>query len=98
MRKRTYLVAAALLLGMLASIPSAARAQLVTRLGSPFYPCPPAIAVAPAPFYQPYGPVYYTPPVVTFGSWWDPDYRAIRYNRYFERYQEQPRIWGFTLR
>ena len=58
----------------------------------PVYPYPP-MAYAP-PAYYPYSP----PPAFYFGSGWDPDYRDIRYNRYFQRYQAEPQVRGFTLR
>lgn len=88
---RTLVAATTLLiLGALAP----ARAEVITRLGRPF-PCPPAVV---APAYPVYPSGYYAPPAVIFNTWWDPDYRALRYNRYFQRYQDQPRIQGFTLR
>ncbi len=54
--------------------------------GYPLYPAPPVYGWA------------YPPPAFYFGSGYDPDYRAMRYNHYFSRYQGQPRIEGFTLR
>ena len=60
----------------------------------PVYPYPPAVAYPPQPYYYP----YYPPPAFYFGSGWDPDYRDIRYNRYFQRSQPPPIVRGFTLR
>jgi hypothetical protein len=95
MNETRPLVAIALLASLLALAPGTARAGALVRLGEPF---PPAVVVAPAPFYQPYyPPILYAPPAGIFESWWDPDYRAIRYNHYFQRYQEPGRIHGFTL-
>jgi hypothetical protein len=68
-----------------------------------FYP-PPAYYYPPYPAYPVYPapPVYgytYPPPAFYFGSGYDPDYRAMRYNHYFSRYQDAPpRVEGFTLR
>jgi hypothetical protein len=56
----------------------------------PVYPYPPAAIYAPPP--------YYPPPAFYLGSEWDPDYRDLRYNRYFQRSQPPPIIRGFTLR
>jgi hypothetical protein len=58
----------------------------------PVYPYPP-MAYAPPAYYP-----YYPPPAFYFGSGWDPDYRDIRYNRYFQRSQPPPIVRGFTLR
>jgi hypothetical protein len=71
-------------------------------LAQPFYP-PAAYYYPPYPAYPVYPapPVYgyaYPPPAFYFGSGYDPDYRAMRYNRYFSRYQGEPRVEGFTLR
>jgi hypothetical protein len=88
--KVRFLALAALVASTLALAPGTARAGALVRLGEPF---PPPVVIAP----QIYPPVFYAPPVGAFESWWDPDYRAIRYNRYFQRYQETPRIHGFTL-
>ena len=55
------------------------------------YPYPPPVVYAPQPYYYP-------PPAFYFGSGWDPDYRDIRYNRYFQRSEPPPIIRGFTLR
>ena len=41
---------------------------------------------------------YYPPPAFYFGSGWDPDYRDMRYNRYFQRTEPPPVIRGYTLR
>jgi hypothetical protein len=54
------------------------------------YPYPPVVYAPPA--------YYYPPPAFYFGSGWDPDYRDIRYNRYFQRTQPPPVIRGYTLR
>ena len=54
--------------------------------GYPLYPAPPVYGYA------------YPPPAFYFGSGYDPDYRAMRYNHYFSRYQNEPRVEGFTLR
>jgi hypothetical protein len=56
----------------------------------PVYPYPPVVYAPPA--------YYYPPPAFYFGSGWDPDYRDIRYNRYFQRTQPPPVIRGYTLR
>jgi hypothetical protein len=90
--KVRFLVVAALIASALALAPGTARAGSLVRLGEPF---PPPVVIVP----QVYPPVIYGygAPVGAFESWWDPDYRAIRYNRYFQRYQETPRIYGFTL-
>ena len=68
--------------------------------GYPAYPYPPPVYVA--PMYPP--PVYgfgygypVPPPAFYFGSGYDPDYRALRYNRYFSRNQDEPKIRGYTL-
>ena len=58
----------------------------------PVYPYPPVVYAPPA--YYP----YYPPPAFYFGSGYDPDYRDIRYNRYFQRSQPPPIVRGFTLR
>jgi hypothetical protein len=58
----------------------------------PVYPYPP-MAYAPPAYYP-----YYPPPAFYFGSGWDPDYRDMRYNRYFQRSQPPPIVRGFTLR
>jgi hypothetical protein len=94
---KTLIVGAAVFTGLLAFAPPASACGLSGRLGYG-YPCQTPIAVPPGFVYQPYVPIYYAPPVGFFGSWWDPDYRAIRYNRYFQRYEEAPRIQGYTLR
>jgi hypothetical protein len=58
-------------------------------------PPPPPVAYPPYPYYY---PPAYPPPAFYQGSWWDPDYRDIRYNRYFQRYEQRPQIRGYTLR
>jgi hypothetical protein len=105
--RTTLVMAAAILAAVLACSP---RAQAGDVSVSVTVASPPVVVV-PAPVYSPYGSPYgqaygpgyapyyaYPPPLVTFGTWWDPDYRAIRYNQYFQRYQPPPRIQGFTLR
>ena len=57
----------------------------------PVYPYAPPVVYAPPAYYYP-------PPAFYLGSGWDPDYRDIRYNRYFQRSQPPPIIRGFTLR
>jgi hypothetical protein len=60
----------------------------------PMYPAPvypPPVAYAPSPYFYP-------PPAFYLGSDYDPDYRDIRYNRYFQRYEPRPQIRGYTLR
>jgi hypothetical protein len=58
----------------------------------PVYPAPwsPPVVYVPSP--------YSAPPAFYLGSGYDPDYRDIRYNRYFQRYQAPPQIRGYTLR
>lgn len=73
-----------------------------------YYPYPPQ-AVYPAypaypvyPYAAPltgYGyPYAVPPPAFYFGSGYDPDYRAMRYNRYFSRNQDDPpKVQGYTF-
>jgi hypothetical protein len=61
---------------------------------APPAPQPPAMYAPPYPYYY---PAY--PPVAFYqGSWWDADYRDIRYNRYYQRYQPPPQVRGYTFR
>jgi hypothetical protein len=95
---------AAVLLLVLAAAP-AARADVNVSVD---VTVPPAVAphagvpIAFAPpwpygYLPPYPYVAYPPAAFFFGSAWDPDYRAIRYNHYFQRHQPEPRIRGYTL-
>jgi hypothetical protein len=83
---------AAILAGVIALGAANARAEWFAR----GYAAPPC--AAPVWVHPPYAPVHWVPPPVSFSTWWDPDHRAIRYNRYFRRHREAPRIQGFTLR
>ena len=99
MRRIAITLAAAVTIAL-----SLAGAPADACMGCPGVPAyyPPAYAYpwAPPPVaayaYPP--PYYYPPPAFYLGSGWDPDYRDIRYNRYFERYEPRPQIRGYTLR
>lgn len=76
--------------------------------GSPYYQPPPPLPYGPpaygyaVPTYPypviPNYPPYFPPSGFYFGSGWDPDYRDMRYNRYFSRQQNQdPQVQGYTL-
>ena len=88
------LLAVTVLLAALAGASSAAAQGFYPPPGY-LYPPYPAYPVYPAPPVYGYG---YPPPAFYFGSGYDSDYRAMRYNRYFSRYQGEPRVEGFTLR
>jgi len=77
-------------------------------VAAPAGACMNCVGVGVPTFVQPYGwpppvvyvpqPYYYPPPAFYLGSGWDPDYRDIRYNRYFQRSEPPPIIRGYTLR
>ena len=81
-------LAAALIPAGAAACTNCTVVQVFPQQGGAFYP--PGV-YAPQPYFYP-------PPAFYMGSGWDPDYRDIRYNRYFQRYQDAPQIRGFTLR
>jgi hypothetical protein len=97
---KTLVTAAAILTVLLACAPQASAGGISVRFGHPYVPAGPPVIVAPVPVYPYYAypPAYYVQPFGTFNTWYDADYRAIRYNRYFSRYQDEPQIRGFTLR
>lgn len=99
MKHMALCVVALMLSGWLVAAPATAQDCLnCTNIQIFAQPAPPpAVAYPAAPYYYPYPP-YYPPPAFHQGSWWDPDYRDIRYNRYFQRYQAEPQVRGFTLR
>jgi hypothetical protein len=90
-------VVALVLAGWLAAAPAAADCYNCTNIevfAAPPAPQPPAMYAPPYPYYY---PAY--PPVAFYqGSWWDADYRDIRYNRYYQRYQPPPQVRGYTFR
>ena len=94
MRNLALLAAVLVLAAWLAPAPAGACMGCpgVAIYPQPAYPYPP-MAYAPPAYYP-----YYPPPAFYFGSGWDPDYRDIRYNRYFQRSQPPPIVRGFTLR
>ncbi len=97
------LLALTLLLGTLA-------AATVAHADGAYYPYPPQAIYPAYPAYPAY-PVYpfaapltygygyaVPPPAFYFGSGYDPDYRAMRYNRYFTRNQDDPpKVRGYTF-
>ena len=97
MRNVALLVAGLVLAAWLAPAPAGAYCTnctvvIVPGYGQPMYPSPWSPPVAYVP------PAYFYPPPFYFGSGWDPDYRDIRYNRYFQRYQPPPQVRGYTFR
>ena len=98
MREMALCVVALVLAGWLAAAPAAAQCYNCTNIE--VFAAPPVAAAPPPVVYAPPYPYYgaYPPPAFYSGSWWDPDYRDIRYNRYFQRYEPPPRIRGYTLR
>ncbi len=93
MRTMALLVAALVLAAWLVPAPAGACMNCagVPTFVQPAYAWPPPVVYVPQPYYYP-------PPAFYLGSGWDPDYRDIRYNRYFQRSQPPPIIRGFTLR
>ena len=98
MRKMALCVVALMLAGWLAAAPASAQCYNCTNIE--VFAAPPVAAAPPPVVYAPPYPYYpgYPPVAYYSGSWWDPDYRDIRYNRYFQRYQGEPQVRGFTLR
>ena len=97
MRNMALCVVGLVLAGWLVAAPAAADCLNCTNIqvfAQPMYPAPPPVAYPPSPYYYP----YYPPQAFYLGSGWDPDYRDIRYNRYFQRYQPPPQVRGYTLR
>ena len=95
MGKMALCVVGLALAGWLAAAPAAADCYNCTNIEVFAAPAPPPAAYAPP--YPYYYPAY--PPLAFYqGSWWDPDYRDIRYNRYFQRYQSPPQVRGYTFR
>lgn len=96
MRNVALYVGALVLAAWLVPAPAAACMNCTTVVvpgyAQPMYPAPwsPPVVYAPSPYYYP-------PPAFYLGSGYDPDYRDIRYNRYFQRYEPAPRIRGYTL-
>jgi hypothetical protein len=98
MRNLALLVGSLVLAASLGAAPAGACMNCVggPTFVPPGYPAPwsPPVVYVPSPYYYP----YYAPPAFYLGSGYDPDYRDIRYNRYFQRYQAPPQIRGYTLR
>lgn len=95
MRRMALYACGLVLAAWLVPVPAAAcmNCTAVPGFAYPAYPAPwspPVVYVPPA--------YYYPPPAFYLGSGWDPDYRDIRYNRYFQRYEPRPQIRGYTLR
>lgn len=107
-RMIAFLVLAAALL-LVAGPADVARAQCGFGYGCT--PYPPVYGGGP-PYWGPVAPPAYGPPAhgyvvpaypyfppsgFYFGSGWDPDYRDMRYNRYFSRSQPEPQVRGYTF-
>jgi len=92
MRSVALYLAALVLAAWLVPAPAVACMNCVgvPAYAQPVYPGSPLIYVPP--------PYYYPPPAFYLGSDYDPDYRDLRYNRYFQRYEPPPQIRGYTLR
>jgi hypothetical protein len=95
MRNLTLLAAVLVLAAWLVPAPAGACMGCagIPVYAQPVCPYPPPVAYAPPAYYP-----YYPPQAFYLGSGWDPDYRDIRYNRYFQRSQPPPIIRGFSLR
>ena len=95
MGRMALCVVTLVLAGWLAAAPAAADCYNCTNIEVYAAPAPPPVAYPPP--YPYYYPTY--PPVAFYqGSWWDPDYRDIRYNQYFQRHQAPPQVRGYTFR
>jgi hypothetical protein len=88
-----------LLLAIFAAWLGAAPAHARSGFAAVGFPVYAGQAFAPCPWSPPvvYAPPLYYPPAFYLGSEYDPDYRDLRYNRYFQRYQPAPQIRGYTL-